>query len=107
MKLLILIMFCWIQAQGYSQTYSDVIPDSYIIDFAKWEMEDSVQNSKLMNRFPRRIFYKPVSWHEANWDVNESSGSPIDFESKFLEILRLDSIFSKDDFDFFKKQYYG
>lgn len=107
MKVLLLFLTCLISVQIKSQTYSNVILDKNIVDFIQWKIEDSSHTSKLMNKFPRKVFYKPTNWSKANWNVNELSYDTLSFERKFKEILKLDTIFTPQDFIFFKKQYYG
>ena len=58
----------------------------------------------IFNKLPKKVYYKPIHLGEANWDILNKDTT---FEVKFRDLLKFDSIFSKQDYDFIKRQYYS
>jgi hypothetical protein len=113
MKQTFFILFIMISLSSFGQTYSDLISDSEIIEFLKWESKHT-PITRIPVRTPifKMVYYKPDPWRY-ELVIPDSILQKVDGKSYnpniFLNKTRydLDTIFTKEDIEFIQSQFNG
>jgi hypothetical protein len=103
MRLSSVIFFLTIVLQSRAQSYNDTVSDSIINEFMETVLTSSAPYESVFNKLPKKVFYKAIHIGQANWHSKMDTA----FEKKFKDLYRYDSVLSKQDFTFFKDQYYS
>ena len=114
MRKTITIVIIILTVNVYSQTYSSIIPDSTILNFMNWEIENSgLSDWPSKKRHKKKIFYKVYDWSESEFirldSATLSQRSITDYFNEYIFDENLESfigpILTEEDISFITDQY--
>ncbi|AUC16541.1 hypothetical protein BTO06_15905 [Tenacibaculum sp. SZ-18] len=115
MKKLFTIIFLLVSIHKiYSQSYSNVIPDSLINRIIVFHIDKTFKAYDDQKLWKKRIYYKPVNWSEALISIFSPEKTDFIFQKEAMikndqrsnvKKKKITELFSKSDFNYMEKQF--